>query len=162
NGFARKPGEKGGKGAFNIGPFEDDLLKDVLPYVESHYAVRADPEHRALAGLSMGGGQALRVGLKHLDTFAWVGGLSSALFGKQPGLISDPAAAGKRLRLLWVSCGDKDELMKGSEAFHNALQEMKVAHVWHIDVDGGHTWPVWKNDLYLLSQMLFRDRKPAP
>ena len=58
--------------------FEDDLLKDVIPYVESHYPVQADREHRALAGLSMGGGQSLNFGLKHLDTFAWIGGFSSA------------------------------------------------------------------------------------
>jgi enterochelin esterase-like enzyme len=159
NGFARKPGEKGGKGGkFGNNAFEDDLLNDIIPYVESHYPVRADREHRAIAGLSMGGGQALRIGLKHLDRFAWVGGFSSALFGKQGNLLADPAEANKKLRLLWVSCGDKDKLMKGSEAFHTSLEEKKVAHVWHIDV-GGHTWPVWRNDLYLIAQMLFRDKK---
>src|SRR5262249_48309403 len=59
--------------------------------------------------------------------------------------------------LLWVSCGDTDKILKGSEAFHNALDEKKIPHIWHID-SGGHTWPVWKNDLYLMSQMLFRDK----
>ena len=58
--------------------FENDLLKDVIPYIESHYSVQADREHRALAGLSMGGGQSLNFGLRNLDTFAWVGGFSSA------------------------------------------------------------------------------------
>src|SRR5262245_11343505 len=155
NGFARKPGEKGGKGQPN--PFEDDLLKDIIPHVESHYPVLADREHRAIAGLSMGGGQALRIGLKHLDRFAWVGGLSSALFGKGGGPVTDAAEASKKLRLLWVSCGDKDKLMKGSEAFHATLEQQKVPHVWHVD-SGGHTWPVWKNDLYLFAQRLFREK----
>src|SRR5262249_57712384 len=100
NGFARAPGGTGRNSAF-----EDDLLKDVIPYVESHYPVRADREHRALAGLSMGGGQALRIGLKHRDVFAWVGGFSSALRGGSADLLPDPADASKPLRLLWPSCG---------------------------------------------------------
>jgi enterochelin esterase-like enzyme len=137
--------------------FENDLLKDLIPYVEGHYPVRADAEHRAIAGLSMGGGQALTIGLRHLDTFAWVGGFSSALFGRPGGLVPD-SAAGQKLRLLWVSCGDADRLMDGSKALHDGLEEKKVPHVWHVDT-GGHTWPVWRNDLYLLAQMLFRDEK---
>jgi enterochelin esterase-like enzyme len=136
--------------------FENDLLKDIIPHVESHYSVKADREHRAIAGLSMGGGQALGIGLKHLDTFAWVGGFSSALFGRAQ-LTGDPAETAKKLRLLWVSCGDTDTLMNGNKSFHEALVEKKVPHVWHID-SGGHTWPIWRNDLYLLAQKLFRDK----
>jgi enterochelin esterase-like enzyme len=152
NGFARAPGSQGRNTAF-----EDDLLKDIIPYVESHYPVRSDSEHRALAGLSMGGGQSLRIGLKHLDVFAWIGAFSSGGGGSFGNLITDPAAASKQLRLLWVSCGDKDGLMKTSQSFHASLDEKKVPHIWHID-SGGHQWPVWKNDLYLLSQMLFRHK----
>ena len=129
----------------------------MIPYVESHYSVEADREHRALAGLSMGGGQSLDFGLTHLDTFAWVGGFSSAPNTKPAGeLVTDPAGAAKQLQLLWVSCGDRDRLMNISEPFHKALEQMKVPHVWHIDT-GGHEWPVWKNDLYLVAQMLFRE-----
>jgi enterochelin esterase-like enzyme len=139
-----------------FGAFEEDLLKDLIPYVESHYSVRADREHRALAGLSMGGGQSLNFGLKHLDTFAWVGGFSSAPNTRPAAdLAPDPADTSKKLRLLWVSCGDQDRLMNISRSFHTTLEEKKVPHVWHVDT-GGHTWPVWKNDLYLFSQRLFR------
>lgn len=153
NGFARKPGSD----ARNSG-FEDDLLKDVIPYVESHYSVQADREHRALAGLSMGGGQTLRIGLKHLDVFAWVGVFSAGGGGGSTAdVIPDPAAAGKQLRLFWLSCGDKDRLMESSKKLHTELEEKKVPHVWHVD-SGAHEWPVWKNDLYLLAQMLFREK----
>jgi enterochelin esterase-like enzyme len=139
-------------------PFENDLLKDVIPYIESHYPVLADRDHRAIAGLSMGGGQSLGIGLKHLDTFAWVGGFSSAARRTSVNsLVSDPEKAAKQLRLLWLSCGDKDSLMGANEAVHTALEGQKIAHIWHID-SGGHTWPVWKNDLYLLGQRLFRDK----
>lgn len=137
-------------------PFENDLLKDIIPFVESHYSVQSGAEHRALAGLSMGGGQALTIGLTHPDTFAYVGGFSSAIFA-QPGELIPDAAARKKFRLLWLSCGDRDSLMNANKSFHNALDENKVAHLWHVD-SGAHTWPVWKNDLYLLSQLLFRDK----
>jgi enterochelin esterase-like enzyme len=151
-------GSPGGRGAEARNAFENDLLKDIIPYVEANYSVKAGAEHRALAGLSMGGGQSLRIGLKNLDRFAWIGGFSSALFGASANLITDPADANKKIRLLWVSCGDKDTLMNANKTFHGALEEKKVAHVWHIDA-GAHTFPVWKNDLYLFSQMLFRDKK---
>jgi enterochelin esterase-like enzyme len=138
--------------------FEKDLLADVIPYIESHYSVQAGREHRALAGLSMGGGQSLTFGLRNLDTFAWVGGFSSAP-NTQPvrALISEPSAAKEKLRLLWVSCGDKDGLMSVSKPFHEGLTQMGVPHIWHVD-SGGHAWPVWKNDLYLLAQLLFKDK----
>ncbi len=151
NGFAKKPGEAGRNSGF-----EDDLLKDIIPYVESHYSVKVDRESRALAGLSMGGGQALRIGLKNLDTFAWIGGFSSG-GGSYANLVSDPEATTKKIKLLWVSCGDADGLMKTSKSFHEGLEEKKIPHIWHVDT-GGHTWPVWKNDLFLLSQKLFREK----
>lgn len=142
--------------------FEKDLLGDVIPCIESRYAVQADREHRALAGLSMGGGQSLNFGLRNLNTFAWIGGFSSAP-NTQPArtLIPEPAAVKGRLRLLWVSCGDKDGLMRISKPFHEGLMQMDIPHLWHVDT-GGHTWPVWKNDLYLIAQLLFKDRKNWP
>jgi enterochelin esterase-like enzyme len=178
NGFARRPGaakpesaksdtakpdsakagagKRGGMGRDNIA-FEADLLKDIIPYVESHYAVRADRQSRALAGLSMGGGQSLGIGLGHLEVFAWVGGFSSAPSARLPAdLAAQPSDSPKGLQLLWLSCGDADRLMDRSKTFHASLEEKKVPHVWHID-SGGHTWPVWKNDLYLVSQLLFRE-----
>src|SRR5262245_17549626 len=88
--------------------FEKDLLKDLIPFIEKTYSVKADRESRALAGLSMGGGQSLNFGLNNLDTFAWVGGFSSAPNTRSPAtLIKDHAEAAKKLRLLYVSCGDK-------------------------------------------------------
>ena len=144
----------GGKKDFTSG-FENELLKDVIPLIESRYAVLPGPENRALAGLSMGGGQSLRIGLKHLDKFAWIGGFSSAIFGK--GNLPDSDAA-KKIRLLWVSCGDTDFLLKANKGFHAALDEQKIPHIWHFET-GGHTFTVWRNDLYLFSQLLFREKK---
>ncbi len=142
--------------------FEEDLLESVIPFIESHYSVQADREHRAIAGLSMGGGQSLNFGLNNLDTFAWVGGFSSAPNTKSAkDLVKDSDTAREKLKLLWVSCGDKDGLMSISKPFHEYLTEVKVSHIWHVD-SGGHSWPVWKNDLYLISQLLFKDKKGWP
>jgi enterochelin esterase-like enzyme len=152
-------GRQRGLGDF-VSRFENDLLKDIIPFVESHYPVMTDREHRAIAGLSMGGGQALTIGLKHRDLFAYIGGFSSALFGDSSALVPAQTDAGKPLRLLWLSCGDKDRLMTASKNFHDSLEQKNVSHLWHVDT-GAHTWPVWKNDLYLLSQRLFRDDKPG-
>ena len=107
----------------------------------------------------MGGGQSLNFGLTHLETFAWVGGFSSAPNTKKADeLVTDPADAAKKLRLLWLSCGDRDRLLDSVQAFHSALEDRKIPHVWHLE-PGGHEWPVWRNDLYLFSQLLFRDEK---
>jgi enterochelin esterase-like enzyme len=152
NGFAA--GKDGGK---NSG-FEDDLLKDIIPYIESHYPVKKDRADRALAGLSMGAGQSLRIGFKNLGTFATLGAFSGGGGKNAANLIPDAERARKDLRLLWISCGDKDNGFKNSEALHENLDSQKIPHIWHVDA-GAHTWPVWKNDLYLMSQMLFRDAK---
>jgi enterochelin esterase-like enzyme len=155
------PGGRGGAGMAvefqAYAAFERELLADLIPFVESKYSTLADREHRALAGLSMGGGQSLNFGLGNLDRFAWVGGFSSAPNTMPPAqLVRDAAAARTQLKLLWVSCGDQDSLFNISEGVHNYLVEQKVPHIWHIDVGGGHTFPVWKNDLYHLSTLLFR------
>src|SRR5262245_3198825 len=95
--------------------FEKDLLDDLIPFIEKTYPVKADRDSRALAGLSMGGGQSLNFGLSHLDTFAWVGGFSSAPNTKKVDeLVKDPADAAKKLKLLWVSCGDRDFVWRTS------------------------------------------------
>jgi enterochelin esterase-like enzyme len=136
--------------------FEKDLLNDLIPFIEKTYPVKADRESRALAGLSMGGGQSLNFGLSHLDTFAWVGGFSSAPNTKPAGdLVNDPADAAK-LRLLWVSCGDRDGLMRISQRFHDVLEDKKVPHVWRVHSGGGHDFAVWKADLYQFAPLLFR------
>jgi enterochelin esterase-like enzyme len=136
--------------------FEKDLLEDVIPAIESKYSVKADREHRALAGLSMGGGQSLNFGLAHIDTFAWIGGFSSAPNTKPPAdLVVDPEAAKTKLKLLWIACGNKDNLINISQGVHAYLKEKGIAHVWHVD---GHAHdPVeWRNNLYLFAQRIFR------
>jgi enterochelin esterase-like enzyme len=140
--------------------FEKDLLKDLIPFIEKSYSVKADRESRAVAGLSMGGGQALNFGLNNLDTFAWVGGFSSAPNTKRPAdLIKDHADAAKKLRLLYVACGDKDRLFRVSQGVHKMLVGKKVPHLYNVIPGGRHDFKVWKSDLYHFAQLLFREPK---
>ena len=136
--------------------FEKDLLKDLIPYIDKNYPVIKDSEHRAIAGLSMGGGQSLNFGLGNLDVFAWIGGFSSAPNTKKPEeLIPDPALARNKLKLLWISCGDKDGLITYSKRTHDYLNANNIPHVYYVD-HGYHDFNVWKNSLYMFSQLLFK------
>lgn len=136
--------------------FEQDLLKDVIPTIESRYSVQQDQEHRALAGLSMGGGQSLNFGLGHLDTFAWIGGFSSAPNTKSPSdLLPDPSIAKEKLKLLWLSVGNKDGLIKISQGVHQYLKDKGVTHVWNVD-GHAHDPTEWRNNLYYFLQKVFR------
>ncbi len=161
NGRAQKddrPGPDAMKTAPAFGEFDKDLLGSLIPFIESNYSVKADRENRALAGLSMGGGQSLNFGLGNLDTFAWVGGFSSAPNTKPAlELVPDPDKATKALKLLWISCGNKDGLIRISQAVHGYLKEKKVPHTWHVD-EHNHDFQHWKKALCQFSQMIF---KPA-
>ena len=136
--------------------FEKDLLNDLIPFIEKNYPVIKDSEHRALAGLSMGGGQSLNFGLGNLDKFAWVGGFSSAPNTKEPQeLMPKPEIAKAKLKLLWISCGDKDGLMAFSKRTHDYMKANGVPHIFYID-HGYHDFKVWKNSLYMYSQLIFK------
>ncbi len=137
--------------------FENDLLKDLIPFIENKYPVIADREHRAIAGLSMGGGQSLNFGLGNLDVFAWVGGFSSAPNTKQPQeLIPNPEVAKEKLKLLFISCGDKDGLISFSKRTHDYLTENNIAHYYYVIPEGQHDFKVWKDSLYNFAQLLFK------
>ena len=151
----RATGDVYGKAAA-FATFEQDLLKDLIPYVEKTYSVIKDSEHRAIAGLSMGGGQSLNFGLGNLDKFAWVGGFSSAPNTKLPQeLMPKPQEAKAKLKLLWISCGDKDGLMSFSKRTHDYMKVNGVPHIFYVD-HGYHDFKVWKNSLYMYSQLIFK------
>ncbi|WP_120182934.1 alpha/beta hydrolase [Pelobium manganitolerans] len=141
--------------------FEQDLLKDLIPFIQKKYPVYTDREHRAIAGLSMGGGQSLNFGLGNLDTFAWVGGFSSAPNTKAPeALVPDADEAKKKLKFLWISCGESDGLINFSKRTHDYLTEKEVPHIYFTE-PGGHDFNIWKSSLYMYSQFLFKKNIPT-
>jgi enterochelin esterase family protein len=145
----------------NTGAFQQDLLNDVIPYVEARYRVLADPRHRAIAGLSMGGGQALNVGLSHLDRFAWVGAFSAAIRDPETSLadlFKQPASANEKLALLWIGCGKEDRLFDGGWQLSESLTKRGIRHVWR-PTEGTHTWSVWRRYLHEVAPLLFVSAK---
>jgi len=150
-------GGNGGAGASsNTQLFERDLLEDVLPAVEQAYHVKTDAANRAIVGLSMGGEQALRIGLTHTDRFGWIGGFSAAAPSRDAiaGALADGATVNRQVKLLWIGCGKDDFLLKRNEEFIALLKEAGIQHEWHLG-DGDHSWPVWRRYLADLAPRLF-------
>jgi enterochelin esterase-like enzyme len=136
--------------------FEFELIKDLVPFIDSAYPVKPGREARAIAGLSMGAGQALNFGLAHLDTFAWVGAFSPAPNTKPaasliPNLKEDTA----KISGLWISCGGADGLLSFSQNTHNFLLQNHIKHYYLIEPGKGHDWTVWKPGLYHFVQRIF-------
>jgi enterochelin esterase-like enzyme len=137
-------------------PYHRDLLEDIIPFVESRYSVHTDRNHRAIAGMSMGGGQTLNIGLTNLDRFAWIASVAAAPNTRPPAeLVPDPAAL-KQLKLLWLSVGNHDNLIRVSKGMHDHLQAQGVPHVWRVDTNG-HDTAEMSHSLYHFAQLLFRE-----
>jgi len=141
--------------ARNVEAFADDLLKDVMPLIESTYRVKANRDNRAIIGLSMGGGQSLSIGLKHRELFAWVGGMSSFLPNGEKAVEEAFADPRNGLKLLWVACGKDDFLIENARQFNAALKAKGVPHVYQ-ETAGNHSWPVWRRYLGDFMPLLFR------
>jgi enterochelin esterase family protein len=145
----------------NTDAFASDLLGDVMPLVESNYRTLADRDHRAIAGLSMGGNQSLLIGLNHRELFSWVGGMSSAIREAEQPLATfwaEPNSSKTPLRLLWLRIGRDDFLIKENRAFDALLTERHVPHDY-AESAGGHIWPNWRSYLTELAPLLFQTRR---
>jgi enterochelin esterase family protein len=132
--------------------FEQDLLAHVIPLVESSYRIRSDRDHRAMAGLSMGGGQTNAIGLNHLELFSHIGIFSagrSNFAEDHPDLVADPTSTNEKLALFFLGCGTYDPLAaEGMAAIHQELQGAGIDHIYWTLEGAGHTWAVWRNILY--------------
>src|SRR6185295_5552591 len=122
------------------------VVNDLVPFIDGKFRTLASREQRAIAGLSMGGGQAMRIGLGNLDKFAWIGAFSGAIrdFNIETsygGALRDAAEANRRLRLLWIGCGTEDRLIQGGREIHEALTKHKIEHAW-FEGPGSHEWQV--------------------
>lgn len=137
--------------------FEYDLIKDLVPFIEGKYSVSADKMHRAVAGLSMGGGQSLNFGLAHMDVFAYVGGFSSAPNTNTPEvLIPDVAKTKAENKLLWMVCGSRDGLMYNSSRLKAFCDEKGIPCTLIEYPEGQHDFVVWKYGLYNFAQLIFK------
>jgi enterochelin esterase family protein len=140
--------------------FPRDLLDDVIPLVERTYRVESGARQRAIAGLSMGGGQALSIGLAHHETFSYVLGFSAAVGGQMGNADDvykaiDAKGAAKKFRLVWVSCGRQDFLFENNKQFVAGLSARGVP-VTYRETEGAHVWGVWRHNLRDVLPLLFQ------
>lgn len=145
----------------NTDSFVRELMTEIIPLVEKRFRVRTDQAHRAIAGLSMGGGESVAIGLGHPDQFGWVAGFSSAVSYVEKSLgalLTDDTRLNKSRRLLWIGIGRQDFLFADNQKFKDALDARHVKHVWHL-TEGAHTWPLWRAYLSELMPQLFADGK---
>jgi enterochelin esterase-like enzyme len=161
-GYAKKPGspmptDVKERGALSR-QFDEDLIKDLIPFIDAKYPTLADQQHRALAGLSMGGSQTLRNGLPNLNLFAYLGCFSSLLRDPFPENIekalANADATNSKLKIFYLSTGDKDKNFDNIKSFHELLDNRNIKHKWAIK-SGTHEWKVWRESLYELAPLLF-------
>lgn len=158
NGYAVRPGTPAGRGNE---AFADVVLRDLIPEIERAYRTQTGRQQRAIAGLSMGGGQAMQIGLANLDRFAYIGSFSGAgarnfsVETSYGSVFKDAAAFNKQVKLFWIGCGSGDALFAGSVALHEALEKTGVRHIWH-ESPGLHDWQVWRQHLHEFAPLLFR------
>jgi enterochelin esterase-like enzyme len=158
NGYATPPTERPIRGGGD--KFPELVVNELIPFIDGKFRTFADREHRAIAGLSMGGGQAMRTGLANLDKFASIGTFSGALRefnidASYGGALADATEANRKLHLLWIGCGSEDSLIDGARAIHQSLADRKVEHVW-VEGPGAHEWQVWRKHLADFAPRLFR------
>ena len=149
--------------------FEDDVTQALIPYIDSTFRTLPDREHRAMAGLSMGGMQTFQITLDHLDLFSYIGGFSGAggmlVLGNRKldpktdynGVFADPAAFGRRVHLLWIGVGtnEPERMRTGLQRLHASLLEANVQHIFYESPGTDHEWQTWRRDLKDFAPRLF-------
>jgi enterochelin esterase family protein len=159
-----------------MGAFEDDMTQVLIPFVDKTFRTLPDRDHRAMAGLSMGGMQTFQVTFNHLDLFSYIGGFSGAAnvfaMGNNQldtktafnGAMADPAAFAERVHLLWIGVGtDEPERMKtGLENLHTALDQGNIKHVFYESPGTNHEWQTWRRDLKDFAPRLFQPAVQQP
>lgn len=150
--------------------FEEDVTQALIPYIDSTFRTLADRDHRAMAGLSMGGMQTFQITLDHLDLFSYIGGFSGAggvfvpagqkldLKAAYHGALADPAAFSKRVHLLWIGVGTAEPPMirNGLLRLHASLESAHIEHVFYQSPGTAHEWQTWRRDLKDFAPRLFR------
>jgi enterochelin esterase-like enzyme len=150
-------------GTAALAAFGPDLLDQVIPYVEKHFPVKADREHRALAGASVGARQALDFGITHPHTFAYIGVFIGGLedcehFEKEHQEVLKDLGAKKRLNLLWVANGKNDFTYESCQNTLRLLDKYKIPYVYN-EGKGIHSWESARNKLSLFAPLIFRDAR---
>jgi enterochelin esterase-like enzyme len=147
--------------------FEDVIIKDLIPFIDGNFRTFSDREHRAMAGLSMGGMQTMQITMNNLDKFAYIGGFSGAgRFGGAgldvktdfKGVLADAGAFNKKVKLLWIGIGTAEpaNMYKAVNGFHLSLGNAGINHVYYESPGTDHEWLTWRRSLNEFAPLLFR------
>lgn len=145
--------------------FENVLLNDLIPYIEENYSVVKASSGRALAGLSMGGGQTLAFGFGNVDVFTHLGIFSPAPNSPNPpaNAFSDLEATKREVKVIYLSCGTVEQPYRGTcEAYDEYMNDNGVEHTFQLEEGLGHDFTNWKRGLFNFSQRIFDDVGPSP
>jgi len=158
---------RGGYTKEGMAPYRSELLENIIPFIESNFRVKADKEHRAMCGLSMGGGQSFYIGLNEPSVFANVGLFSSGIFGgisgqsdmdleaSVPGMLSATASFNDGLDVFFISCGEQDPRIEYTRAIVGKMHDAGV-DVKFSSYPGDHEWQVWRKSFSEFAQLLFK------
>lgn len=161
NGYAaRKGAASPWRPANDDNEFEKLITQELIPEIDGNFRTLANKQNRAIAGLSMGGGQALNIGLAHPDLFKAIGAFSGGarrfdIDTSYNGIFKDAAAFNKSGMLLWIGSGQSDGGYISLKNFHEKLDVKGIHNTWY-EVPGSHEWQVWRKHLYEFAQLLFK------
>jgi enterochelin esterase-like enzyme len=156
----------GGRPPQGPSAFEDVVIKDLIPFIDGNFRTVPDREHRAMAGLSMGGMQTIQITLTNLDKFSYIAGFSGAgrfsgagldIINDYKGVLADSVLFNKKVRLLWIGIGsaEPDNMYKAVNGFHLSLKKAGIKHVYYESPGTAHEWLTWRRDLYDFAPRLF-------
>ena len=149
------------------------MVKDLIPMIDATYRTIPDREHRAMAGLSMGGAQTFQITLDHLDLFAYIGGFSGAGggFGGAPvdvktahdGVMADADQFNKKVHLVWIGVGtaEPERMYNGIKSYHEALDKAGIKNVYYESPGTSHEWLTWRRCLHEFAPLLFVNASAA-
>jgi enterochelin esterase family protein len=156
NGYAAKPGaDNPDRPSRADNDFERLLIGELIPIIDRNFRTLKQRRYRAIAGLSMGGGQAIRIGFSNLDTFGSIGILSAYPWRFNMRSVYEEYDLNDELELIWLGYGKEDQRYKNGYAFHEELRKEGIEHIWY-ECDGGHVWQVWRKHFYDLATHLFK------
>lgn len=145
--------------------FEAEMKQSIIPFIEKNYRVKADAGNRALAGLSMGGIQTLYVGVNNTELFSYLGVFSSGWIvpmlndianGQYAYMKKNADKINSNVKLFYIAMGGKEDIAyKNCQTMMSKFDEMKIKYSY-TEYPGGHTWPVWRNNIYTMAPLLFR------
>lgn len=158
----------GGSSVEGMALLEKELINDVIPIIEKKYRIAEGKNNRAIAGLSMGGGQAFVIGLRNLNWFSAIGEFSAGILSDAgfdtnkylPGIFDNPQKVNNELHLLWISCGTKDPRYQGHRNLVDNLRQKGIENVFH-EQPFGHEWEFWRSQLHDFAKEVFIKESPG-